>query len=137
VDKKFLDRPFNVNAMIPSQYIKATTIAISYLDSIVVREKDVTELLPGVSFISYVLGDCDIPVRITRENDANFWVIDSFEDYYELMGVDNDNVVVVISENFAKDNYGTIASSLMERMFHDAWDYCFLRLKLWDTIEKW
>jgi hypothetical protein len=136
VDKKFLNRPFNVNPLVPSQYIKATAMAISYLDTVVVREKDVTELLPGVSFVSYVLGDCDIPVRITRGNDANFWVINSFEDYDELMSANNDDTVVVISEKFAKNNYYVMASGLMEKMFHDAWDYCFVRLKLWDTIEK-
>jgi hypothetical protein len=136
VDKKFMNRPFNVNQLVPSQYIKATAIAISYLDTIVVREKDVTELLPGVSFVSYVLGDCDIPVRITRGNDANFWVVNSFEDYDELMSSNNDNVVAVIDEKFGKKNYYLMSSGLMEKGFHDAWDYCFLRLKLWETIEK-
>jgi hypothetical protein len=136
VDKKFMSKLANVNTHVPPQYLKATAIAISYLDEIVVREKDVTELLPGVSFVSYVLGECDIPVRITRGNDANFWVVGSSKDYDELMSSDSDNVVIVIEEKYAKKNYYFMSSGLMERGFHDAWDYCFLRLKLWETIEK-
>jgi hypothetical protein len=136
LDKKFLNKPITNNKLVPLQYIKATAIAISYLDTIVVREKDVPDLLPGISIISYVIANCDIPVRITRGNDANFWVINNFDDYNELMSSDSENAVAVINENFAKKKYYLMVSGLMEKRFHDAWDYCFLRLKLWDTIEK-
>jgi hypothetical protein len=136
VDKKFLNRPFNINASVPSQYIKGVALAVAYLDTIVVREKDVTELLPGISFISYVFGGCDIPVRITRNNDANFFAVKNMEDYDDVMCSESRDAVVVIDERFANKAYQFMASGLFEKRFHDAWDYCFLRLKLWDTIEK-
>jgi hypothetical protein len=136
VDKKCVYRPFNINALVPSQYIKGAALAVSYLDVIAIREKDVTELLPGISFISYVFGGCDIPVRITRDSEANFFAIKSMEDYDDVMCSEVDNAVVVIDERVGRRHYQFMADGLLEKRFHDAWDYCFLRLKLWETIEK-